>query len=158
MAGKPVYKYAKVGVTIEKDYILEKLYALIGLCQRTDSETLNEKMPLFSGHIVAAQQMFDRTEKEYGFNDHFDLGEVMLQANKLWKIRTKVKDGNWDEVFEMELVEDIEDFLAKGQKINAIKHYRTVMKESFGAEPTLRECKNYVDLLHEDLKHRRFIT
>ena len=152
-------------VTIEKEYVLEKLYALIGLCQKTDSETLNEKIPLFSGHIVAAQQMFDRTEKEYGFNDHFDLSEVMRQANKLWKIRTKVKDGNWDEIselelltqVELELVEDIEDFLAKGQKINAIKHYRTSMKETVGTQPSLRESKNYVDAIHEDLKHRGVI-
>jgi ribosomal protein L7/L12 len=144
-------------VTIEKEYVLEKLYALIGLCQKTDSETLNEKIPLFSGHIVAAQQMFDRTEKEYGFNDHFDLSEVMRQANKLWKIRTKVKDGNWDGISELELVEDIEDFLAKGQKINAIKHYRTVMKETVGTQPSLRESKNYVDAIHEDLKHRGVI-
>ncbi len=101
--------------------------------------------------------MFDRTEKEYGFNDHFDLSEVMRQANKLWKIRTKVKDGNWDGISELELVEDIEDFLAKGQKINAIKHYRTVMKETVGTQPSLRESKNYVDAIHEDLKHRGVI-
>jgi hypothetical protein len=158
MAGKPAYKYAKVGVTIEKERVLEKLYALIGLCQKIEPNIPTDKTPLFSGHILTAQELFDRTEKEYGFNDHFDLSEVMRQANRLWKIMNKIQNGDFEGVDKIVLDEQIEDFLTQGQKINAIKHYRTVMKESFGVEPTLRESKNYIDLIHEDLRHRRFIT
>jgi len=32
------------------------------------------------------------------------------------------------------------------------------MTESFGAKPTLRECKDYVDTIHKDLKERKVIS
>ena len=93
--------------------------------------------------------MFDRTEQEYGFNDHFDLSEVMRQANKLWKIMNRIKNG--EDVYKVVLDEELEDFIILGQKINAIKHYRRVMKERIGEQPSLRESKDYVDALQDNL-------
>ncbi len=154
-------KQGKVGVTVKKDYILEKLYALVGLCEKVEPDIPKypaDKDPLFSNHILTAQELFNKTEQEYGYNDHFDLGEVMRQANKLWRLMNKFQDGDFTGVDTIILDEQIEDFLTQGQKINAIKHYRTVMTESFGAKPTLRECKDYVDTIHKDLKERKVIS
>ena len=75
-------------ITIEKEYVLEKLYSLVQLCQKTD---ISSDKQLFDGRLLSAQQMFDRTEQEYGLNDHFELSDMMRQANKLWKIIYKVK-------------------------------------------------------------------
>ena len=93
--------------------------------------------------------MFDRTEQEYGFNDHFDLSEVMRQANKLWKIMNRIKNG--EDVYKVVLDEELEDFIILGQKINAIKRYRAVMKEQLGKQPGLKESKDYVDSLQDNL-------
>ena len=133
-------------ITIEKEYVLDKLYSLVQLCQKTD---ISSDKQLFDGRLLSAQQMFDRTEQEYGFNDHFDLSEVMRQANKLWKIMNRIQDG--EEVYKVVLDEELEDFIILGQKINAIKHYRTVMKEQLGEQPGLRESKDYVDALQDNL-------
>ena len=43
-----------------------------------------------------------------------------------------------------------------GQKINAIKHYRHVMKETFNQDIGLKGAKDYVDSLQTDM-HRRGI-
>ena len=133
-------------ITIEKEYVLEKLYSLVQLCQKTD---VSSDKQLFDGRLLSAQQMFDRTEQEYGFNDHFDLSEVMRQSNKLWKIMNRIQDG--EEVYKVVLDEELEDFIILGQKINAIKRYRTVMKEQLGEQPGLRESKDYVDALQDNL-------
>ena len=133
-------------ITIEKEYVLEKLYSLVQLCQKTD---ISSDKQLFDGRLLSAQQMFDRTEQEYGLNDHFDLGEVMRQANKLWKIMNRIQNG--EEVYKVVLDEELEDFIILGQKINAIKRYRTVMKEQLGEQPSLRESKDYVDALQDNL-------
>jgi ribosomal protein L7/L12 len=137
-------------ITIEKEYVLEKLYSLVQLCQKTD---ISADKQLFDGRLISAQQMFNRTEEEYGFNDHFDLSEVMRQANKLWKIMNRIQDG--EEVYKVVLDEELEDFIILGQKINAIKRYRTVMKEQLGEQPGLRESKDYVDALQDNLNKLR---
>ena len=137
-------------ITIEKEYVLEKLYALIQLCQRTDippTEVMSEQ--LFDGYMLSAQQMFDLTEQEYGLNDHFELTNVMRQANKLWKIMNRVKNG--EKVYKVVLEDELEDFIKQGQKINAIKHYRQAMKKQVGEEPSLRASKDYIDSLQADL-------
>ena len=50
--------------------------------------------------------------------------------------------------------EAIEEFLAQGQKINAIKHYRQEMQDQFKEQVSLREAKDYVDAIHADMKRR----
>ena len=137
-------------ITVEKEYVLEKLYALVQLCQRTDipsTEIMSDQ--LFDGYMLSAQQMFDLTEQEYGHNDHFELGNMMRQANKLWKIMNRLKNG--EKVYKVILENELEDFIIQGQKINAIKHYRQAMKKQFGKEPTLRASKDYVDSLQSSL-------
>ena len=143
-------------ITIEKEYVLEKLYSLVQLCQKTDitpTEIISDQ--LFNGYMLSAQQMFDLTEQEYGLNDHFELSNMMRQANKLWKIMNRIKNG--EKVYKVILENELEDFIIQGQKINAIKHYRHVMDETFDTEITLKGAKEYVDALAEDMRRRGVI-
>ena len=120
------------------------------LCERTDipaTEILSDQ--LFDGRLLSAQHMFDRTEQEYGLNDHFDLSELMRQANKLWKIMTTIQNGA--PAYKVVLENELENFIKQGQKINAIKHYRNVMEKKFGKVPTLRASKDYIDSLQSSL-------
>ena len=79
----------------------------------------------------------------------------MREANKIWKMRNKWdKEGYDGNLEEIEMVEAIEDFIAQGQKINAIKLYRTDMERIFGQRVTLREAKEYIDQLAVDMKRR----
>ena len=55
---------------------------------------------------------------------------------------------------EIEMIEAIEDYISQGQKINAIKLYRTDMQRIFSQNVTLREAKDYIDQLGVDLKRR----
>ena len=69
------------------------------------------------------------------------------------------KDGKNYNVFneEQAMMEEVEDFIAQGQKINAIKVYRNKMKEIYGTKLGLRECKDYIDSLQVDLNKRGVI-
>ena len=144
-------------ITIEKEYVLEKLHSLVVLCQRVEPDIPDEKTPLFNGHLVAAQEMFDRVEEHYGIDSRFKLGSIMLESNKLWRVMKKIDEGDFDAVDELILMEEVEDFISQGQKINAIKHYRSVMKEKFDTEVSLREAKDYVDALHESMRQKGMI-
>ena len=56
------------------------------------------------------------------------------------------------------MIEDIEDFIAQNQKINAIKYYRNEMKEKFDDVVSLREAKEFVDQLQVTMKSRGMIA
>jgi ribosomal protein L7/L12 len=82
----------------------------------------------------------------------------MKQANKIWRIRNKVKNGEWDHLKYVEMTEQIEDYVAQGQKINAIKHYRQEMNDQFGEQVTLREAKNHIDKIADDMRLRGIVN
>ena len=46
---------------------------------------------------------------------------------------------------QVEMLDEIEDYLAQGQKINAIKYYRDEMKVRFDEQVSLRESKDFVE-------------
>jgi ribosomal protein L7/L12 len=79
---------------------------------------------------------------------------VMRESNKIWRLRNKVKNGEFDGLAMQELDETIEEFLVQGQKISAIKHYRQEMQDQFKEQVSLREAKDYVDAIHNDMKRR----
>ena len=83
---------------------------------------------------------------------------MMRESNKIWKVRNKVKNGEWDDLSHAVIEEETEDFLAEGQKINAIKYYRSEMKDRFNVEVSLREAKDYVDQLHHDMRRRGMLS
>ena len=152
---------------MDRDGILERLDMLVQLCKDTepDIDNLNNNKTnhIFSTHIIDALELHKETKSEYEYNDHFDMADIMKKANRIWKLRKKwegfQKDGKDYNVFneEQAMMEEVEDFLAQGQKINAIKVYRNKMNELYGTKFGLKECKDYVDSVHDDLKKRGVI-
>ena len=82
---------------------------------------------------------------------------IMRESNKIWKLRNKVKNGEWNDLSGAMIDEEIEDYLVEGQKINAIKYYRSEMKERFDKVVSLRVAKDYVDMIQEDMRRRGII-
>jgi hypothetical protein len=149
---------------MDKSVILDRLDMLIKLCGETEPDLPNDKQ-LFSEHSISVYEMMKEIRdlttgtKTIDPDSERDLMiNVMRESNKIWRLRNKVKNGEWDDLTRIEMEEEIEDYLAQGQKINAIKYYRSEMKDRFDEEVSLREAKDYVDQIHHDMKRRGVIT
>ena len=57
----------------------------------------------------------------------------------------------------IQIDEEIEDYLAQGQKIQAIKYYRNEISKLTGTEPLLKESKKYVDSIQIYMERRNMI-
>ena len=145
---------------MDKSNILLRLEMLADLCEETEPEVPNDKQ-LFSNHLIEVQNMITLvTNIESGevdfepSNEREQITEVMRSSNKIWKFRNKIKNGEVDTIDHTEMIDEIEDYLAQGQKINAIKYYREEMKVRFGEQVSLRDSKDFVDSIDDDLKRR----
>ena len=69
-------------------------------------------------------------------------------------IRNKIKNGEWDDLSYLEMNDMIEDYIAQGQKINAIKYYRQEMSDKFDEQVSLREAKEHIDKISDDMRLR----
>ena len=148
---------------MNKSAILERLEMLISLCEKTEPDIPNDRQ-LFSDHIISTQTMIKEVRAlQFGKNNIDPDSErdllinIMKQSNKIWKIRNKVKNGEWDSLEMLEMYETIEDYLAQGQNINAIKYYRQEMSVPFGEQISLREAKEFVDDIQNDMKRKKII-
>ena len=145
---------------MDKSVILDRLEMLVGLCEKTEPDVPSERQ-LFTEHSISVHSMIKEirdltrgitvidpdSERDLIIN-------VMRESNKIWTLRNKVKNGEFDGLAIQELDEAIEEFLAQGQKINAIKHYRQEMQDQFKEQVSLRDAKDYVDTIHADMKRR----
>ena len=145
---------------MDKSLILDRLEMLVGLCEKTEPDVPSERH-LFTEHSISVHSMIKEirdltrgitvidpdSERDLIIN-------VMRESNKIWTLRNKVKNGEFDGLAMQELDEAIEEFLAQGQKINAIKHYRQEMQDQFKEQVSLRDAKDYVDTIHADMKRR----
>ena len=149
---------------MDKSVILERLELLVKLCSETEPDIPNDKQ-LFSEHSISVQEMMKEVRDLHIGKQTIDsdserklLINIMRQSNKIWRVRNKVKNGEWDDLSYIEMTEQIEDYIAQNQKINAIKYYRSEMKDRFDEEVGLREAKDYVDQIHHDMKRRGVIS
>ena len=145
---------------MNKSVILERLEMLESLCEKTEPD-IPDDTQLFTEHSISVQGMIKsvrdlQTGKQTIDSDsERDLMiNIMRESNKIWRLRNKVKNGEWDDLSRAVIEEETEDFLAEGQKINAIKYYRSEMKDRFNVEVSLRDAKDYVDQLHHDMRRR----
>ena len=81
----------------------------------------------------------------------------MKKANTVWKIRRKIWNGEWDDVSASTLHGEVEDMIEAGAIINAIKHYRNEMKTNLNTDISLREAKDYVDAIRNDMRRKGII-
>lgn len=150
---------------MNKKIILGRLEMLIKLCNETDPDIPSDKY-LFNQHSITVQEMMKQVRELYTQVIDIDserelLINIMKESNKIWRIRNKIKKNkdNWpmhdpDGALNIELNEDIEDYIADGKIILAIKHYRQVLKNKFNYQAGLRECKDYIDEVRKDMKRK----
>ena len=145
---------------MDKSLILDRLELLVSLCEKTEPDVPSERH-LFTEHSISVNTMIREVRdlttgiKTIDPDSERDLIiNVMRESNKIWRLRNKVKNGEFDGLAMQELDEAIEEFLVQGQKISAIKHYRQEMQDQFKEQVSLREAKDYVDAIHNDMKRR----
>ena len=148
---------------MDKLVILERLEMLAKLCSETEPDVPNDKQ-LFSEHTISVHEMVKEIrDLQTGRNTPDDDGErqllvnIMRRSNKIWRVRNKVKNGEWDDLSYIEMTEQIEDYIAQGHKINAIKYYRQEMSDSLNEQVTLREAKEHIDGIASDMRLRGII-
>ena len=150
---------------LDKTIILHRLDKLVTLCNENglDNSFASESF-LFDSHLISVQEMIKEVRDIQTGKNIIDpdserslMINVMKNANKVWTLQNKIKNGEWDGSAHTKLHDEVEDFIALGQKINAIKHYRHEMDKTFDTEITLRGAKEYVDALAEDMRRRGVI-
>ena len=132
----------------KRKIILNKLQMLLNLCYGTiPDETENI---LFHEHMIEAEKMMDMVRDIDRWNDLYpdEIASIMIGANRIWKIRNKIKSGELPNDYLSDIKDLMEDYVKQGQKIAAIKVYRK--KHSC----SLREAKDYVDSIQKDLQQR----
>ena len=137
----------------KKDWMLERLSRLVKLCKSTEPDRPDDNS-LFTLHNIDAHDLYARVDNGYNELHADEMVRMMKDANRIWRIRRKIWNGEWDSVQEAELHDGIQDLLEQGAKIAAIKYYRDAMLNIFKEEVKLRDAKDYVDNIESDLKAR----
>ena len=135
----------------KRKLILDRLQMLLNLCYSTiPDETENI---LFHEHMIEAEKMTDLVRDEERWNDLYpdEIANIMVNANRIWKIRNKIKSGELPNDYLSDVKDLMEDYIKQGQKIAAIKLYRQKH------DCTLREAKEYCDSIQKDLRIRGII-
>jgi len=151
---------------MDESVILDRLDMLVKLCTETEPERWTPgDGSLFSTQYITAMEMLKKVRDWHaGRNiqdpdsEREELISMMKCANRIWKIRNKIKNGEWDAIEEIEMIEQVEDYIAQGQKINAIKYYRQEMNDQFSEQVSLREAKEYIDNIAADMKLRGIVN
>ncbi len=137
----------------KKEWIVDKLKRLVKLSTATEPDIPDDTY-LFTPHCVDAYDLLNEVEKNYDHMTNSEMVKIMSEANKIWKIRKKIWNGEWDDLPEAQLIAEVEEFIIKGQKINSIKHYRNNSEQVFGKPFSLKESKDACDKIQEDLIRR----
>ena len=150
---------------MKKKLILYRLEMLVKLCDETEPKRWTPgDGSLFSTQFITASEMVKKVRNLHlgkkildPDTEREELISIMKCANRIWKIRNKIKNGEWDAIEEIEMIEQVEDYIAQGQKINAIKYYRQEMEENYDIRVSLRDAKEYIDNTAEDMRRRGII-
>ena len=148
--------------------ILERIDSLVTLCEKTEPD-FKDSTILFTGQYVAAQEMHARMARimleddgdDMAVRSREDVVKIMKEANLIYKMRRKMKkwmeEGKDLNAEALQMEAEIEDYLVAGQKINAIKRYREGMQDIFSEQVSLRDSKNHIDNVHDDLKRKGLV-
>ena len=133
--------------------ILERLESLEALIDKTEPDIPNEK-DLFSMHSIQTQENIEwmRSISNGNSNHNQDstrikLIQIMKDSNRIWSIRNKIHNGDWDDLEMLEVEDTIKEFLSENQKINAIKYYRQYMLDELKVDMGLRQAKDTIDAI-----------
>ena len=133
--------------------IIERLKSLEALITKTEPDNPDDKS-LFSDHTITTQEnllwMMNLTANKTNHGPDSSrerIIQIMKDSNRIWSIRNKIHNGEWDDLEMLEVEDTIKDLLSRGQKINAIKYYRSYMHEELKVEMGLRQAKDTVDAI-----------
>jgi len=124
---------------VTKKLIQNKLKHLSKLVEKTEPEELQSE--LFTSGQMDLYSMMVMVDEDWDKLSREEVREVMERSNQIWKERKWIESGKVDNLEEAKYRGLIIDYLKRGEKINAIKIYRTNKGSS------LRDAKNYVDAL-----------
>ena len=122
----------------------KKLNRLVKLCKATEPEKPDDTH-LFMPTTIDAYDMLNDVEDNYDDMSLVEIKKIMIEANKIWKFRKKVYNGDIDWNWQSQLDGELEAMILQGSVIDAIKHYRKEIEKETGTIPSLREGKDYVD-------------
>ena len=128
----------------KKEWMYKKLNRLVKLCKATEPEKPDDTHLIMPTTIDAYDMLVD-VEDYYNNMSPVQIREIMIKANKIWKFRKKVYNGEIDWNWQSQLDGELEAMILQGSVINAIKHYRKEIDKETGNIPSLREGKDYVD-------------
>ena len=133
--------------------ILERLESLEALIEKTEPDIPDDKT-LFSMHSIETQENIDwiRGISNGNSNHNQDSArikiiQIMKDSNRIWSIRNKIHNGDWDDLEMLEVEDTIKDLLSQHQKINAIKYYRKYMLDELKVDMGLRQAKDTIDAI-----------
>ena len=143
---------------ISKQNLKDKLEKLELLIDKTQPDQA-DKEQLFQEHQITNLENIkyvntldiniDDDEREH-------LIYIMRTSNRVWKMRNKMLDGDWNlEDIKLDELDGELRSLLPNQKINAIKHYRKVMNEVLGKEVSLRDSKDRIDNLSREMTYEQ---
>ena len=122
----------------------KKLNRLVKLCKATEPEKPDDTH-LFMPTTIDAYDMLNDVDDNYDDMSLVEIKKIMIEANKIWKFRKKVYNGDIDGNWQAQLDGELEAMILQGSVINSIKHYRKEIEKETGTIPSLREGKDYVD-------------
>ena len=135
--------------------IIERLESLETLIEKTEPDIPDDKN-LFSMHSIETQENIDWVRSIVTGNSNHDqdsarmkIIQIMKDSNRIWSIRNKIHNGEWDDLQMLEVEDTIKDLLSQKQKINAIKYYRNFMHEELKVDMGLRQAKDTIDAIGE---------
>ena len=127
--------------------VLKKLYTLDVLINSTEPD-VEPDSHLFSVHTIENQNNIMMIEE--GRTTSRDIKDIMQKSNIMWTMRNKIKNGEWETLeplYELEM--ELRDLCKNGNKIQAIKRYRSYMSQNYNTEITLKIAKYTIDALSE---------
>jgi len=133
--------------------IIERLEALETLIEKTEPDIPNET-DLFSMHSIQTQENIEWMRSIVTGQSNHDqdstrikIIHIMKDSNRIWGIRNKIHNGEWDDLEMLEVEDQIKDFLSRNEKINAIKYYRQYMHDELKVDMGLRQAKDTIDAI-----------
>ena len=132
---------------MKKKAVLKKLYTLDVLINQTEPDIMPDSH-LFSAHTIENQTNMMMIEE--GRCSTRDIKDIMQKSNVMWTMRNKIKNGEWETLeplYELEM--ELRDLCQNGNKIQAIKRYRSYMDRHYNIDITLKIAKYTIDALSE---------
>ena len=133
--------------------IIERLKSLEALITKTEPDNPDDKS-LFSDHTITTQEnllwMMNLTANKTNHGPDSSrerIIQIMKDSNRIWSIRNKIHNGDWDDLEMLEVEDTIKDLLSQNQKINAIKYYRKYMLDELKVDMGLRQAKDTIDAI-----------